>query len=476
MVPPFSIDGRARPVDYAACMAREIRPILGTLLLLVALAAARDSHAQVSPGGTISDPPAEFIRPVASFDSSPTAHLRGVSADPMDDHLFAVGWWYRITGDLAETSFPTPNAESYASDTSVITWNNVDGRGFRAVETAVVVNGGGPSGQVTLTLNLTNLSDTTPLSIDVFSMADLDLGGTTQADSATLLVPNERIGLTDGSDSAEYGATGAQAFLVLPAENSSGLPDVAGRLNDALVDTFDNTGLPFGPDDFSAGFQWTTTVIPPSGSATFVAGIAVNMALDLPLGSTTTTVTPLSTTTTTLDHELCDNCSDDDGDTLIDFEDTDCCTAAPMTLRKSALRPRSLGVATLKLTAKLATSPVADGSAATQDLTIQLRGADGAFCARVPAGSLSRRRKGLVFRDAGGTLASARGVERITLLEKRRSTKLVVFGSDAQLPSPAPGPLTATLGLRDPATAEAANQCAAATATFRAGKRGVRYP
>jgi hypothetical protein len=218
------------------------------------------------------------------------------------------------------------------------------------------------------------------------------------------------------------------------------------------------------------------TEIPAGGSATFTVGIAVNMPLAFPSAGTTTTTVTSQTTSTTLTADICDNCSDDDGDGLVDFEDPDCCTATAMTLKKSSLRPRGTGAATLKLTAKLAASPVAEGTAATQDITVQLRGAGGTFCGRIPAASLVRRRKGLTFPDAEGTLAGAGGIQQVKLIEKRGGAKLVVFGSAAQLDSPPPGQLTATLGLRDPATAEAANQCTSATATFRAGKRGIRYP
>jgi hypothetical protein len=456
------------------CMARTL---FASLLLVAALAAARGALAQPAGDGQISDPPATFRRPVSAFDSSPVASLTGVSADPMDSHVFEFGWWYRIAGDDRERPLPNPDDSDYVGDTSTITWNDVHGRGFRAVETAVVVNGGGPSGQVTFSLTLTNLSATAPVDIDVFNMTDIDLGFTTENDAATLLIPNERIGITDPPDSAEYGAADADAFLVMTAEYTSGLPDVAARLSDAVLDNFDNSGLPFDPGDFSAGFQWSTKRIPPGGSATFVAGIAVNMPLAFPGGATTTTTTiTTTTTTTTLATDVCGNCSDDDGDGLVDFDDPDCCTATAMTLRKSSIRPRGTGTATLKLTAKLAASPVADGTDATQDVTVQLSGAGGTFCGHIPTEKLVRRRKGLTFRDADGTLAGAGGIQQVKLIEKRNGAKLVVFGRAAQLDSPPPGQLTATIGLRDHATAEAANQCTAATETFRAGKRGVRYP
>ena len=439
-------------------------PAVGALMLLASQAWAQ---------GTISDPPATFTRPVSAFDSGPVASLTGVSADPMADHVFEMGWWYRVAGDTAEKFFPTPDAQSYVADTSVVTWNDVDGRGFRAVETAVVTNGGGPSGQVVFTLAVTNLSETTPLSIDVFNMTDLDVGGTTENDVAELVTPNSLLRFTDGANTVEYGGAGAAAFLVLPYDNV-GITDVAGRLSDALVDDFDDSGLPSPATDLASGFQWTTTVIPPSGSATFVAGIAVNTPLILPaVSTTTTTVTPgTPTTTTTLEFELCDNCVDDDGDGSVDFEDDECCTAAPMTLRKSTLRSRGQGATTLKLAAKLDASPIAG----TQDLTVQLRDPTGVFCAHIPAAKLSRRKKGLVFRDGNGTLAGAGGLERVTLTEKRNGAKLAVSGARAKLDTPAPGTLALTLGLRDPATAEAANRCATGTATFRAAKKGIRYP
>jgi hypothetical protein len=461
-------------------MTRGIRPVLRSVLLLLPLVAARQAHAQVSPGGTISDPPAQFTRPVASFDQSPTAHFTGVSADPMTDHLFMVGWWYRIEGDTAEHFFPTPNAESYVGDTSIVTWNDVGGRGFRAVETGVVVNGGGPSGQVTLTLELTNLSGTTPLRIDVFSMADVDLGGTTLGDSATLLVPNERIGIADGADSAEYGGVGADAFLVLPAQNSSGLPDVAARLNDVLLDRFDDTGLPFGPDDFTAGFQWTTTEIPPSGSATFVAGIAVNMALDLPLGPTTTSTITTATTSTTLNVDLCHNCVDDDGNGIIDDGPECCGEEGAIDLRRGSLRPLGEGVAAVKLKGNVGAQPaLGGGMTATDDVTIQLQYQDSSLlCAHFPAAAFVRRRGKAIFRDPDHAVASARGVDTLILARRRNGgMKVVLRAKRAALSVPnAGGRIDVDLALRDPATAESGNRCVGIGATFRATKKGLRFP
>jgi hypothetical protein len=457
-------------------MPRGTAAVLGAAVLLLLLAST-PARAQ----GSIADPPVTFTRAVAAFDIDPRVRFTGVSADAMDSHVFEMGWWYRIAGDAAEKFFPQPDAQNYTGDTSIITWNDVDDRGFRAVETAVVVDGGGPSGQVLFRLALTNLSATTPLTIDVFNMADLDIGGTTEGDSASLLNANDRLRIDDdGSDMdfAEYGAEGADAFLVRPFDGT-GMTDVAGLLSNAVVDDFDDSGLASPTGDLTSGFQWRSTVLPPSGSVFFFAGIAVNMPLAFPPSSTTTTTsttlaTVTTTTSTTLATELCDNCVDDDGDGLLDFEDRDCCVAAPLTLGKSRLRPRDAGTSTVKLKAKLAASPLADS--ASQDLQLQLRGGGATLCARFPAATLERRPKRLEFRDVDGVVPSARGITAVTIKEKKQGAKVAVFGPAAQLAVLGPGPFTVTLGFRDPTTAEATNRCAAATATFRPAKRGIRFP
>ena len=57
-----------------------------------------------------------------------------------------------------------------------------------------------------------------------------------------------------------------------------GATDIGAVLADALVTNFDNTGLPFGPGDFTGGFQWFTVTIPASGSQTYTFSVAVNDA------------------------------------------------------------------------------------------------------------------------------------------------------------------------------------------------------
>jgi hypothetical protein len=110
--------------------------------------------------------------------------------------------------------------------------------------------------------------------MDVFHMLDPSLAATFGNDSATLLTANDHILMTDGGGAltAEYRGIGAGAFLV----RSAGVGDVATELSDGGVDDFNNSGLPFGPGDLTAGFQWTTVAIPPGGQRAHRVVVSVN--------------------------------------------------------------------------------------------------------------------------------------------------------------------------------------------------------
>ena len=443
-------------------------------------------HAQ----GTINDDPAAFsLGPDHFIDAS--ADLVGVSASLLDDHLFAEGWWYRLEGDPAETFLPVPDEESYEGAVATLTWTDVNGRGFDAVEPDTIVHAGGPSGRVTLSLNVTNPSGTEPLRIAVFHLADIDLAGS--ANDSAVAVAEGLIRVTDGADTAEYFASGSTRFLVTP----SGENDVAGALFDGDLDDFGDTGLPFCAGDVTAGFQWETTEIPPNGSETFTVVIAVNTAavpgstpttttsstvFGAPTTSTTnacggptsTTIPGGGTTSTTIpgpgSTEACDNCRDDDGDALVDFEDPDCCPAATrgaIGLSRGKLKGTgAAGAASVVLagTLPLDVLPTTPGTAA---LTLQIArpGDSNLLCARIPAGTFRQRKGKLVFRDP------IEALDRVTITRGKTSGKLVIRGKTVPLEVPAPGPLTVTFGLRDPASP--AGRCAIGSGNFQPKKKGL---
>jgi hypothetical protein len=234
--------------------------------------------------GTIADGAATFILGASPFDTTPVADFRGVSTTLTQDHLFEQGWWYRIAGDTAETFFPAPTTQGYSGRQGDLAWTNVNTRGFSARQEITVLNGDGPTtgdgpaGHVMVALTVTNLGPG-PLSIDLFHMADVDVQPTAGNDSAIVAGAAQHIRITDpGGQYAEYRGIGASAYLVRPF----GATDLGAVLGDTSVTNFDNTGLPFGPADFTGGFQWSGNIIPPGRSQTFRVGLSVNQGAAYP--------------------------------------------------------------------------------------------------------------------------------------------------------------------------------------------------
>lgn len=236
---------------------------------------------------TIVDGTAKFRRSTSAWDTSPSGDFVGVSATLTQDHLFEAGWWYRVAGDPAEKFFPVPDSASYIGPSSLLQWADVDARGlFGAQEQSSVIDTtgftGGPSGYVSQVLIIQNLSAVDPLSIEIFHMADLDLAGA-GSDSAdfTEFRPLTILDLTDPSGNfgnylvnpTPIAGSEFAGFLVRPF----GATDVGTVLSDAAVTDFDSTTVPFGPGDFTGGFQ-TSMTIPPSGMGGAVVLMMVNVS------------------------------------------------------------------------------------------------------------------------------------------------------------------------------------------------------
>lgn len=242
------------------------------LVLLLLLSCTTALHAQ----GTIVDAPATFVRGASPFDASPDANFTGVSNPATQDHLFETGWWFRIAGDTQETFFPVPTTQAYVGNISTLDWTNVGGRGlFSAREVSNVGNGGLPSGIVEMVMTITNIG-MSDLQIDMFHMVDIDIQLTAGNDTAAIQASDisKWMLLRDaGVNTAQYVGEGASAYLVRPF----GATDVATVLSNTVVDNFDNSGLPFGPGDFTAGMQWSAVNIPVAQSRSFRVYLLVNV-------------------------------------------------------------------------------------------------------------------------------------------------------------------------------------------------------
>ena len=251
-----------------------------TALALVTLVTASPALAQ----GTIFLNSIQFVRNPGCWSISPSANLVGVSLPLTDDHLFEVGWWFRVAGDNHETFFPVPDTQLYVTDHSTNHWNDVGGRGlFSATEYAELFDFiSSPSGLVELNMSVFNLSAVNPVTLDIFNMADFDVQPIAANDSARLVqwTPNRILQIDDpGGNFAQYSTPANPAitnhYLVRPF----GATDVASVLSDTTVTNFDDSGVPFGPADFTAGWQFSMT-LPPGGSAEAIVLLAVNVGVN----------------------------------------------------------------------------------------------------------------------------------------------------------------------------------------------------
>lgn len=239
--------------------------------------------------GAITDGNVQFVLGSTPFDSSPGADLTGVSAPLNRDQLFESGWWFRVSGDTQETFFPVPTTQNYVANTATLGWASLAGGLFSAQLQWMVtdddgLNGPLPSGSLQGVMTITNLSADNSLTLNLFNMTDFDLKPSAQSDRAVAGPTGMRI-FSSGDNAkarARYIGVGADTYLVRP----DGATDVGTVLSDTGVTNFDNSGLPFGPGNFSGGWQWKDRVIPPSGTLTVSAIMTVNGPVDLKLTKT----------------------------------------------------------------------------------------------------------------------------------------------------------------------------------------------
>lgn len=269
-----------------------LRSSVAGLLAVAAIVVPSLAHAQLC---TITASAATYTIPAAShYDATPTSNFTGVGTG---DYVFEDGWWFRVAGDAQEFFFPAPTSTTCAGAAGTIAWADVSARGlFSATNTLALASAGAGTGELVLTMSITNLSAVTPLTISLFHGVDFDVNGSAGTDNATLLNPNDRMRITDTTAGfAEYGTNpSANAFLVRPFAAAT---DVFGLLGDGAINNFDNTGLPATSFDFTGAFQWDL-VIPPSGTTAVSALLYGNTVLP-PLGMTVAPIAAIAPTTLT---------------------------------------------------------------------------------------------------------------------------------------------------------------------------------
>ena len=192
------------------------RRSIWTLAGVLAMAAMAPTlaNAQIC---TLTASAASYVIPATShYDTSQTSNFTGVDTG---DLLFEDGWWFRVSGDTQESFFPAPTTTTCAGAAGTITWADVSARGlFSASNTLTLTSAAAGTGELILTMSITNLSASNPLVISLFHGADFDVNNSAATDTATLLNANNYLRIVDGASAAEYRAFNppANAFLVRP--------------------------------------------------------------------------------------------------------------------------------------------------------------------------------------------------------------------------------------------------------------------
>ncbi|MBC7833641.1 MAG: hypothetical protein H7Y88_00890 [Phycisphaerales bacterium] len=238
--------------------------LLAPVALLV-IGAGSVCLAQPGTGGTISSGNTTFTQgnaPTSSLALGPLANL-SVGGDANPDHLVQSWWWARIdTLDTSENCLNSATSAVWAGDTSTVTY------AFAIPLTSEVVQHSRVEGLATGGRLIEEITQINTSSVTqrwtAFHYLDLNLAGTAAGDVAVL--DGDRIRISDGPWVAEY--EGSDTYQV------GSFASVRNLLTNAVVDTFDNSGLPYAAANWTGGYQYTFTLAP-GESITLTARITI---------------------------------------------------------------------------------------------------------------------------------------------------------------------------------------------------------
>ncbi len=193
------------------------------------------------------------------------------------DQLFANWWYYRVAGDTREFSFSraatsgiqnplAPIVVSPKGDTATIEWVNLDGKGLNArliTRVYSTATAAAPTGGVASECMEISNTTTAPIVLNLFHYADFDVCGTAGTDTAVFVGPPQQIGISDAACAVRcfHLGCGWTNYLTAPF----GAASAQSLCINAVIDNLANVGLPFGPGDWTNGYQWRDITIPPGG-------------------------------------------------------------------------------------------------------------------------------------------------------------------------------------------------------------------
>lgn len=191
------------------------------------------------------------------------------------DQCFQCTWYYRLGNDTREYAFNSGSGQlrqTFAGDTAELRWNNVDGRNIAAVKSIRVYSTGPMAGVASQRMSITNNTGAS-LRLNLFCYLDADGCGTPELDMAVSAGPG-RIRISDflqcQQDYLEFFALQSDRYEV------STYASLRARLLDNQVDDLTDTGLPLGPADVTAAFQWKDRILLPGQTLTVATALAHN--------------------------------------------------------------------------------------------------------------------------------------------------------------------------------------------------------
>lgn len=191
------------------------------------------------------------------------------------DHLFNDWWWYRTAGggaaDTREFAIANATSRTPVGTNQVSYGYNLSGGLVGELTYVLTGQPGGGANAVRVDQSwVVRNPNTFDVELSMFHYLDFDLSGTT-SDTAVLITPNERMAIGDPTTQkiADWWGVGAGAYQV------TSFATVRGLLTNTAINDMNNTGLPFGPGDWTGVFQWRM-IVPAGGGVGVFSSYALN--------------------------------------------------------------------------------------------------------------------------------------------------------------------------------------------------------
>jgi len=224
---------------------------------------------QSGTGGTISAGDTFFTQgnsPTLNTGTGAAGAALRVNGAGGTDQLFQHWWWFRVEGtDTREYCLANATSANWSGSEGTITYAFTD---FGAVVRYRVYDAPGQAGLVEAKLEVVNRRSGL-LRLVVFSYLDFDLAATAGGDSAVLVEPG-LISISDGATTGQFAGPGSTHYQV------SSFPTVRGLLTDADIDDLNNSGLPFGPGDWTAAYEYLLSMPAQGDTRTATSIFSIN--------------------------------------------------------------------------------------------------------------------------------------------------------------------------------------------------------